>query len=40
MLVDRYGSIWNLRNADTTELAQTIKAPRSLAERIQSAATA
>jgi hypothetical protein len=38
-LADRYGSIWNLRSADATELAQTIKAPRSLAERIQSAVT-
>jgi hypothetical protein len=39
-LVDRYGSIWNLCNADIADLAQSIKAPRSLAERIQSAAIA
>jgi excinuclease ABC subunit C len=35
-LSDRYGSIWNLGQADTEELARSARIPRALAERIRS----
>ncbi len=34
-LIERYGTIWNLRNADVDEIARTARAPRSLAEQIK-----
>jgi hypothetical protein len=35
-LVDRYGTLWNLRNADATEIASTARIPRTLAESLKS----
>jgi hypothetical protein len=35
-LVERYGTLWNLRNADVEEIASEAKIPRSLAEQIKS----
>jgi hypothetical protein len=34
-LVERYGTVWNLRNAPVDEIAQTAKLPRDLAERVK-----
>jgi hypothetical protein len=34
-LVERYGTIWNLRNADVDEIAATAKIPRNLAEAVK-----
>jgi hypothetical protein len=39
-LIEQYGSIRNLLNTDPSELAQSIKAPHELAERIQGAVAA
>jgi excinuclease UvrABC nuclease subunit len=35
-LSDRYGSLWNLAQADPDELTQSARMPRGLAERIRS----
>jgi hypothetical protein len=34
-LVERYGTIWNLRNAPVAEIAQTARVPTDLAERVK-----
>ena len=34
-LVERYGSIWSLRNADVDEIAATARIPRNLAESVK-----
>lgn len=37
VLIDQYGSVWSLRQADVEELARTARLPRPLAERIKTA---
>ncbi|HEX6071071.1 MAG TPA: helix-hairpin-helix domain-containing protein [Longimicrobiaceae bacterium] len=36
-LAERYGTIWNLRQADVGDLTRAARIPRPLAERIRSA---
>jgi hypothetical protein len=36
-LVDRFGTLWSLRNADVDEVARLANIPRSLAERVKGA---
>lgn len=34
-LIERYGTLWNLRNAEVEEIARIAKMPRSLAEEVK-----
>lgn len=36
-LVERFGTIWNLRNADADEIASVARIPRELADRVKEA---
>lgn len=34
-LIERYGTLWNVRNAEVEEIARVAKMPRSLAEEVK-----